>query len=835
MLQRQPTRTTSQPHRQRPGGDGGNLALLWAGQFVNTAGLMMLVPIMPFYLEEMGTSGMAETQTWAGVAIAAPALALTVATPLWGRLGDRIGRKWMVVRALLGLAGAMAVMAAAATPLVLVAGRLLQGTFGGVVEAAAAFAGSTGSDEKRGSALGKSFSATAAGALAGPIAGGLFVGAGGLRQLMLVIAGAAVVLALGCAAGLQEPGRRQARGWQGDDRSKRERPSAMRVPSAIPLALAAIAAYFGIYGLIPVFAEQVRGGVSDPSTASLWVGVLHSVMWGASLIGSFWWGKHNDRSVRPVRTFAIAAGGCAVSIAALSLPLDPIALIPLRVVQGFCFAALAQSLFLHFTRHAPEESRSSFVGAANSFLLIGQSAGPLLAGPLVGLLPVAAAVLVMAAACAIAGLLAFAPAHGENSAEDAELDEEADAEETTQLPVVGAIDPAGPSPNGVGAAPFRGWRVAPERLRDLAGRYATPWDQHAGAWDGSAEEAASVLRSWQRSGALVREPARAVYAYEQSGPRGSQRGLLAAVHLDSRLLPHEEVIPSRANGIGRVLKVGRMDLEPLLLGYSGGRRTAAHLDAATRRTPASELLASDGQRHRLWRITDQAAHADIAAELSRIPAFLADGHHRWVAARQHRRYLHAEGRGAGPWDYISGLLVDVQRSPMTLSPVHRVLPHVNPGAALDAAATRFRVTRLRGDLTEWLRVLRQNTRHTIAFVVVTGHEAFLLIDPHQAFVAGELRRIPAALRKMQLAVLHAALIETLWGVPDSPEDVHYEASPTTAVRQVQEFGGIAVLVAPPRQADLQNAAAAGLKLPRKATSFGPRPHPGLVLRLLDEA
>ncbi|MGW3473476.1 DUF1015 family protein [Saccharopolyspora sp. NPDC000995] len=471
---------------------------------------------------------------------------------------------------------------------------------------------------------------------------------------------------------------------------------------------------------------------------------------------------------------------------------------------------------------------------ANGFLLTGQSAGPLLAGPLISLMPVAAAILVMATACAIAGLFTFASAQRENSADDDELDEEADAEETTQLPAVGAMNPARPSTNGVGLVPFRGWRVASERLRDLAGRYATPWDQHAGSWDGSAEEAASVLRSWQRSGALEREPARAVYAYEQTGPRGAQRGLLAAVHLDSRLLPHEDVIPSRANGIGRVLEVGRLNLEPLLLGYSGGERTAAHLDAAARRTPTSEVLASDGQRHRLWHITDQAAQADITAELSRIPAFLADGHHRWVAARQFRRCLHAEGRGAGPWDYISGLLVDIQRSPMALSPVHRVLPHVNPTAALNSAATRFRVARLRGSLIEWLRVLRQNAQHAIAFVVVTGHEAFLLTDPHRPFVAEELRRVPAALRRMQLAVLHAAVIETLWGVPDSPEDVHYEDSPTRAVRQVQEFGGIAVLVAPPRQADLQSAAGAGLRLPRKSTSFGPKPHPGLVLRLLDE-
>lgn len=416
-LQQTPERTTT----------GHDLALLWAGQFVNTAGLMMLVPIMPFYLEEMGTSGPVETQTWAGVAIAAPALALTVATPLWGRLGDRIGRKWMVVRALLGLAGAMAVMAAATTPLVLVAGRLLQGTLGGVVEAATAFAGAAGPDKKRGSALGKSFSATAAGALAGPIAGGLFVG-GGLRQFMLVIAVTAVVLAICCAAGLHEPARSPSARHATPGR---QRSAVLGVSGAIPLALAAIAAYFGIYGLISVFAEQVRG-VTGPATASLWVGVLHSVMWGASLIGSFWWGKHNDRTVRPVRTFAIAASGCAVSIAALGLPLEPMALIPLRLVQGFCVAALAQSLFLHFSKHAPEESRSSFVGAANSFLLIGQSAGPLLAGPLTGLMPVAAVVVVMAIACAVAVLLASGPARRESP----DLREH-DTEKTTPLPVIG--------------------------------------------------------------------------------------------------------------------------------------------------------------------------------------------------------------------------------------------------------------------------------------------------------------------------------------------------------------------------------------------------------------
>ncbi|MBQ6642196.1 MAG: MFS transporter [Saccharopolyspora sp.] len=377
-----------------------NIALLWAGQFTNTAGLMMLVPIMPFYIEGMGVTGTAQVQTWAGVAIAAPALALTAATPLWGRLGDRIGRHWMVVRALAGLALSMVVMALAANPVVLVAGRLLQGSLGGVVEAAQAFAGSAAPGGKRGAALGKSFSATAAGSLIGPLAGGFLVGAGGLSGLMLAVGAIAGLLAVACAAGLREP-RSAEPAVRGTGHASRG--GFRRLPGALPLAVAAVAAYFGVYGLIPVFAEHVQRSYPADG-AGMWVGVFQSLTWGATLLGSFWWGRHNDLAQRPVRALTIASGVCAVSIAAQALPLGAVGLALLRLVQGAAFAGLAQSLFFHVSRHAPADRRSGLIGTANSFLLAGQSAGPLLAGPMAAVFPPALSIVLMGSA----GALAFA-------------------------------------------------------------------------------------------------------------------------------------------------------------------------------------------------------------------------------------------------------------------------------------------------------------------------------------------------------------------------------------------------------------------------------------------
>lgn len=820
-LKTRPREHVPEQGRRKSNVHSRNLLLLWAGQFVNTAGLMMLVPIMPFYLKDMGLQGIAQTQTWSGVAIAAPALALTVATPLWGRVGDRVGRKWMVVRALLGLGLAMVVMAAAFTPLVLVAGRLLQGALGGVVEAAAAFAGSTGSDKKRGSSLGKSFSATAAGALVGPIAGGLFVGAGGLRQLMLVIAAAAVVLAVGCAVGLREPERSRA---QGHEQPARERGGAMRVPGAVPLALAAIGAYFGVYGLIPVFAEHVSGIVTASNAASLWTGVLHSVMWGATLIGSFWWGKRNDATGRPVRAFALAAGGCAVSIAAVVLPLGPIALIPLRLAQGFCFAALAQSLFLHFSRHAPEERKSSFVSTANSFLLVGQSVGPLLAGPLVMAMPVSGAVVVMAVASGVACLLAMGPARAEKHAT---VNDEADGEQTAPLT---AVAPAGTRRDssetpagGVEVRPFRAWVLAPERLRGQADRHATPWAR------ANAGHAVHVLDEWKRRRVLVREPQPGLFAYEQQGPLGWQRGLISAVHLDSRLLPHEDVTPARTEEVAELIRTSGT-VPPVLLGYSGDGRTARHLDAATQGQPLAEVFTTDGQEHRIWRLNGREAWDEITDELQSRSALIADGHHRHAAARQLRRQRYAAGHGAGPWDYVPGVLVDTKHSPLQLQPMHRVLPRVDPRRLFAAAARQFRITPLGGTLEGWVKVLRAHAARGPAFVLATGDHAVLLTHPHPRFLHRSLDRLPRPLQSLHVSLLHA-LITVEWQVPVS--EIGYEPSATKALQRVREQAGAVVLTVPLAERDLRAAAAAGIRLPHKVTSFGPKPHPSLVLRILE--
>lgn len=352
-----------------------DVRLLWAAQFVNTAALMMLVPVMPFYVERLGAQGLGAVALWSGFALAAPALMLALVTPMWGWLGDRIGRRWMLVRALAGLAAGMVIMALATSPAMLIAGRLVQGTLGGVVEAAAGFIGAESDDDGVGRALGRSYSATAAGAVVGPVFGGTFVD-DGLQVLMLVTAGIAVGMAVLCAALLRGRGRDRR-----DERVSLTATLAGAVghPALRALMAAGFLAHVAVYGLVPVFALHVRDQLPDGALAGAWVGSLHALTWAAAIPGALWWGRRNDRVGDPRTTFMIAGSVLCGTILLQGIRVDPIAFVPLRMIQGFCFAALAQTAFVYARKSAAAHERSAYIGVVNSSLLAGQVAGPVLA------------------------------------------------------------------------------------------------------------------------------------------------------------------------------------------------------------------------------------------------------------------------------------------------------------------------------------------------------------------------------------------------------------------------------------------------------------------------
>lgn len=355
-----------------------NFRLLWGGHFLSVTSLTVLVPLLPFYMEQVGAERDSAILLWSGLALAAPAMTYALVAPLWGRLGDRVSRKWMVVRALLGLSLVIIAMGFVQSPLQLFLLRLFQGAFGGVVDAGAAFAGSESPKKQSGRTFGKLEGAVAAGSLLGPLLGGILYGFIGFRFMFILLGGALAIWSILSLFYLKETKRAR------DPKEKslgfvQVFHHLFKDRRICGFLLAGVCANFGAYGLVTVFAPHVKRLAGDPSHAALWVGILQAVTWGSVWIASAWWGRRNDTASIELN-FIIAIILCGTSIILQAFVPHIAWLIPLRILQGFGFSALIQSVFLLVSNASNAAERGVRMGSASSILVCGQIAGPLFSG-----------------------------------------------------------------------------------------------------------------------------------------------------------------------------------------------------------------------------------------------------------------------------------------------------------------------------------------------------------------------------------------------------------------------------------------------------------------------
>lgn len=318
------------------------------------------------------------------------------------------------------------------------------------------------------------------------------------------------------------------------------------------------------------------------------------------------------------------------------------------------------------------------------------------------------------------------------------------------------------------------------------------------------DDAAGRLREWQRDGVVVRDRTPALYVYEQRAGTARLCGLIGALRLDPAgtvVLPHEDVMPWMVDDRLELMRSTHADLEPILLAYAtGGSGAAADvIDEALATEPWLWASTDDGAEHRVWRISDPAVLSGIAADLANHEALIADGHHRYNAYLDR---LSATSE-APAWSGLA-MLVDHDRHPLTLDAIHRTLP----GLSLD----RVSATPPSG----W-RVYDGRLTDLPHGITVTDGDRWLTVSRDQA------PGVP------DVSLLHDELLPA-WGVHPDSIDYHHGLDEALADAAADR---VTVVLTPPRLEQVLSTAARGVRLPRKATSFGPKPRVGLVFRTLD--
>src|SRR4029079_4996994 len=144
------------------------LLVLIVTAFVDMVGLLMVIPLMPFYARKLGAGSLMVT-----IMVVSFTAAQLLSAPLWGRFSDRYGRRPALLVGLGAAAIAYVVFAYANSIWLLLLSRVVQGAGGGTVGVIQAYVADSTEPQNRAKALGWLSAATNLGVALGPPLGSL--------------------------------------------------------------------------------------------------------------------------------------------------------------------------------------------------------------------------------------------------------------------------------------------------------------------------------------------------------------------------------------------------------------------------------------------------------------------------------------------------------------------------------------------------------------------------------------------------------------------------------------------------------------------------------------
>ena len=159
----------------------GKLVVLMVTAFMDMVGLLMVLPLLPFYAKRfvgegplwrgLDALGMGGEGTVIALMVSSFAIAQLVSAPLWGRVSDRMGRRPALLVGMAASGIAYLIFAFSNSLELLFFSRLVQGAGGGTVGVIQAYIADATEPKDRAKTLGWLSAATNAGVAIGPVIG----------------------------------------------------------------------------------------------------------------------------------------------------------------------------------------------------------------------------------------------------------------------------------------------------------------------------------------------------------------------------------------------------------------------------------------------------------------------------------------------------------------------------------------------------------------------------------------------------------------------------------------------------------------------------------------
>ncbi len=321
--------------------------------------------------------------------------------------------------------------------------------------------------------------------------------------------------------------------------------------------------------------------------------------------------------------------------------------------------------------------------------------------------------------------------------------------------------------------------------------------------EAGAQAARSALHSWLTDDVMRRDDEAALYVYEQPGTGASVRGVIGVVeHTSSQpaFLDHEEIIAPLVDVQRTLERTMHAHIEPILALHRNSPPLRAVLDAIAATPPDMSITDPSTGVHRLWRVTDESTCHAITDAIPDEPCLIADGHHRHAAWRH---------------DALT-LLTDIDQPGLRMGAIHRVIAGL---AAANVLASPLVHT---APLPERSAALRYLERDLEAHCVLYSAGRFYAATPTQPDAR-------CAAPSLAVCHLHSQWLPA-WGATEANVSYVHEFEEAIALAGDEH---LAILLPVPSREQVVASAHSGRPLPRKATSFRPKPLIGTVLNVWD--
>jgi MFS transporter, DHA1 family, multidrug resistance protein len=270
-------------------------------QVITSIGFSSIFPFLPLYVKSLGSVTSLGTEVLTGLVFSCQAVTMMIASPIWGALADRWGRKLMVERAMFGGAVLLGLMAFVRSAEELVFLRTIQGLITGTIGAANALVAAVVPRERTGYAMGLLQVGLASGVGLGPIIGGAVADAYGYRAAFYATSALLAIAGVIVAVGVQEHFVPQARSGGRKAGFWKEWRRIFSAPGVLPtyaLRFMDSLARMAFIPILPLFALEL---LSEAELVNSFTGLVIGSAATAAAVFSVFFGRLGDRTgQRPI-------------------------------------------------------------------------------------------------------------------------------------------------------------------------------------------------------------------------------------------------------------------------------------------------------------------------------------------------------------------------------------------------------------------------------------------------------------------------------------------------------------------------------------------------------